>query len=1049
MARIIAILLLTTFSLSAQKIILKKNLKIEDGLNQNTITCAYIASNGIMWFGTQDGVNYYDGYDVYSIKFFLEKNKKIALGLITSIIEDFEGNLLFGTTNGFVKFIPQQNKFEYFLKDTENSQIINCAKDSNYIWCLTNKTLIKIDKQYNYSTYELPLTVNQNLYGYKQKDLLINENQIYISTNQGLIIFNTESRTFYVIKGDVENLSNNDINTIFIDESSNIWLGTAYGLNKINKANIVSKFFYKDNLKDTLASLPNTITKILFLKDLKIVGTRAGLKILEEDRIVDPQDKDLQIKSPITSIVKKDNFLVIATIGEGVFIYKLVDNFFKNFYNFPQNYNSTIFGLYVNDKHIYAGNNNLFIINKKINKIDTIISLSLNYQTLTIIKITKIDNKLWLLTNKFIFILDTLNYTISSFFDYYKIKPLETTLNFNTYDAHKIDNTVWIATENGLFKFDYKKIEKYYLPQKLHIIKILPLNNKTILLATDNGVYKLNTTKNSIEFLEILPELNNYAVFDILTLKDSILVFTTSMGFVIYNLKTNNLKHYNQENLYITNDFFYNVIADNHQNIWLSSNYGLLKFNLADEKYHLFTTDEGLISMEFDLCAAYKYKDTAYFGTVNGITWFSLNQNLVPKNTAKTFINKIIIDDKEKKEFFLPKQNFKILAKTNSNISLTFFNSEFEKNSFFKIIVKKQNKKSEIVQQSNRFNLFGLEPGVYKIQIYALDAHYRLSPTSANITIEIREPFISRSIFKTILTLVIVLTILIISYIFYQTYQTQQNLITEKNKANQQLKEQNIILEKYARNIKESIEYAKNILSTLIQPAEKLQLIIPESFIIFMPKEIIGGDFYWFTKIKDKIFIAAADCTGHGIPGAFLSIIGINTLQKYISEGHSDPAIILNLMNKEIIQILKKREEKNFLKDGVDISLCVIDLNTQDLAYSGAYLPVYVVRENYIYQLKGDRITVGNDFDYNSFTKNSLKLKKNDVIYMFSDGFPDQIGGPHSKKFKYNRFRILLLEISNLPSAKQKEILIENFKLWKGNNEQTDDVLVIGLKPFV
>ena len=229
---------------------------------------------------------------------------------------------------------------------------------------------------------------------------------------------------------------------------------------------------------------------------------------------------------------------------------------------------------------------------------------------------------------------------------------------------------------------------------------------------------------------------------------------------------------------------------------------------------------------------------------------------------------------------------------------------------------------------------------------------------------------------------------------------------------------------------------------------QDLKLLIPDNFIFFMPKDIVSGDFYWFIEKNDNIFIAAVDCTGHGIPGAFMSIIGINLLENIVNDGITDPAIFLNIMNKEIINTLKKDMDKSYLKDGMDMTMCIIDKRRKQLKYAGAYNPAYIVRDESIIQLKGDRKSIGNNFDLDPFTPFSMKIREDDMIYVFTDGYTDQFGEKSRKKFKFKRFRLLLLSIHKLPMKIQHEKLKESFMDWKGKTEQIDDILVIGFKPF-
>ena len=233
---------------------------------------------------------------------------------------------------------------------------------------------------------------------------------------------------------------------------------------------------------------------------------------------------------------------------------------------------------------------------------------------------------------------------------------------------------------------------------------------------------------------------------------------------------------------------------------------------------------------------------------------------------------------------------------------------------------------------------------------------------------------------------------------------------------------------------------------------------------MFNPKDIVSGDFYWLYAKDNKILFAAVDCTGHGVPGAFMSIVGYNLLDKIVGEeGILEPAEILNRLNKGVEDTFKKETEKNTIKDGMDITLCAFDKNTKVLEYAGAYNPLYIVSKNKLnvvgeaikpdcvendlnlFEIKADRFPIGS-FSENKqvYTNHQFKLNHGDTIYLFSDGFADQFGGPHGKKFRYKQFKQLLLAIYDKPMEEQHAILQQTFNQWKGNMEQIDDVIVIG-----
>ncbi len=300
------------------------------------------------------------------------------------------------------------------------------------------------------------------------------------------------------------------------------------------------------------------------------------------------------------------------------------------------------------------------------------------------------------------------------------------------------------------------------------------------------------------------------------------------------------------------------------------------------------------------------------------------------------------------------------------------------------------------------------------------------------------------------LAYLVILVIIIYLLIRYQTSSLvkARKLLSEKERAFEEIARQREELEIKNRNITDSLIYASYMQQALLPPVDYFKGILPDSFIFLKPKDIVSGDFYWITQKENTIFIVGADCTGHGVPGALMSMIGVELLNKIIlDQDIRRPADILQVLGKGIERTFHiKDNNRAILKDGMDIGLCSIDQEKSELQYSGAFFPLYVIRDNKLTEIKGDRFSVGLSGDLN-FTNNSMKIKQGDVIYLFSDGFADQFGGPNDKKFMYRRFRHLLLTIHDFPMEEQKTIVNESIDTWRKNNEQVDDILVIGIKP--
>jgi serine phosphatase RsbU (regulator of sigma subunit) len=284
---------------------------------------------------------------------------------------------------------------------------------------------------------------------------------------------------------------------------------------------------------------------------------------------------------------------------------------------------------------------------------------------------------------------------------------------------------------------------------------------------------------------------------------------------------------------------------------------------------------------------------------------------------------------------------------------------------------------------------------------------------------------------------------------FWVLLRTRKHL-TEIKGAYDEIDIQRSELQLRNKDLTDSLNYARRIQAALLPAEHHIRKIFNDYFIYYRPKHIVSGDFYWFSERDDKYFIAAADCTGHGVPGALMSMIGLELIQKIINEMRVDDSDQLLLtMNKELESAFFKEESgKALIRDGIEMSICIIDKTTKEMEFSGAFLPVYIVREDKLIELKGDKKNVVQSFAMVSFNRSTFRLREGDILYLFSDGYADQFGGPENKKFMYRRLRHLLLTISKYPLLDQERILDETITSWMDGHDQIDDMMILGVKPF-
>ncbi len=328
-----------------------------------------------------------------------------------------------------------------------------------------------------------------------------------------------------------------------------------------------------------------------------------------------------------------------------------------------------------------------------------------------------------------------------------------------------------------------------------------------------------------------------------------------------------------------------------------------------------------------------------------------------------------------------------------------------------------------------------------------------------------------------------------------------------------ELEEKNFQLAAHHRDLTDSVNYAKRIQMAIMPPRYVVNKLLEESFILYLPKDVVSGDFYFVHRIKDEVVFAVVDCTGHGVPGALMSVVGFNCLDQAVSKlNMTVPCEILSFLDEGVNDTLRQTADESGVKDGMDLAMCTFNAKKKELQYSGAYNPLYVIKkvesfvskkerkidvehpreikkqlvkaskekagvevsvvtknennhwiggveevinhpamslgDHHLFEIKADKLPIGVNLDgvVDIYTNHTVPVEKGDAIYLFTDGYADQFGGPMEKKFKYHRLKELLLSIQDKTMIEQKRILVRTFSKWKGDEDQIDDVLVMGLR---
>jgi serine phosphatase RsbU (regulator of sigma subunit) len=252
-----------------------------------------------------------------------------------------------------------------------------------------------------------------------------------------------------------------------------------------------------------------------------------------------------------------------------------------------------------------------------------------------------------------------------------------------------------------------------------------------------------------------------------------------------------------------------------------------------------------------------------------------------------------------------------------------------------------------------------------------------------------------------------------------------------------------------SKDILDSIRYAYRIQTAIAPPMYIVERLLPKQFILYLPKDVVSGDFYYVSEFHDKVLFAAVDCTGHGVPGALMSVIGFNALVQAVRDPEIDtPAKVLSFLDKSVNDILRQTHDESGVKDSMDLAVCSVDYKTNEFMYAGAFNPLYYVHKGELFEIKADKLPIGVNIDgvVDVFTDHKIPLVPGDAVYIFSDGYADQFGGPLNKKFKYNQLKDVILSVQDKTMPEQRDILEKTIRDWQGEEEQVDDILVMGVQ---
>lgn len=1064
---------LTLYSQSYHFLYLKA--KKENGLAENDIYDLLQDKRGSIWMATHKGISVFDGVN------FTQFNKENGLpsNVINCLYEDVRGDIWIGTNRGLAVY-NGVNFTTYTKKNGLTTNFIKsiCEDGFGRLWIGTYKgglcLLDNVNKELN--TF-IPFKIDFK----RGTSLTINkiietpDAKIYIGTDMGLAeIFNGSVKTFTYQNG----LIGNYIYDLHEDVNGDIWVATSSGLSLFSNGTF--KNFTKSN------GFP--FNEIFTLEEDKTdniwVGTRNGvlkLNINTYNYEIFNSDKGLSEDIVETILEDKHDNIWVGTRGGGV--NKITGISFSNFGKNEGLINEKINGVIQDKKKNfwfatrgglikYDKNGDISFFNKQNGLPGDYIA--------TVFEDSK--GNIWASTLKGIVQLKNDELVAS----YGRSKGVITPANCFYEDS---DGFIWAGTSLGLMKIDKGKITSYSMLEGLNNPSI------TSICQDKSGKFWIGTKGgginwfNGIEFGYLTEEdgliPSNYINCIIKGPRGAIYIGTNA-GITKFDENKNSYYTFNSKNSKLISDKIKMMIFDEDNQLWVASDQSLdrISFNppqvtrqtgehISEIKH--FGESDGVEGGDINRNAVCEdLEGNLWFGTNKGAFKHDRGADHTSDIAPQTYFTGLDLNNKKidwrakkygveswsgmPKKLVLPYDSstvtFHFVGINHDNSDGTMYNSFLKRN---------EELYSEQEYSIARISTFKkLPPGEYLFTVYACNKDEVCSDkTPSTFSFKISPPF-WQELWFIIVTIIIVIAAIVL-FIQYRErkLRAERELLEEKVKErtlevvdknkeleiiNLEIANKNEVIQQKNADLNSSIRYALTIQKASFPSKLELKETIPDSFIYHLPRDIVSGDFYWYRKVGSKFVITCADCTGHGVPGALTSMIGIALLNEIVGGNKiTDPGEILKLLDQGILKAFENSESET--NDGMDISLITIDFESNTLEYAGAYRPLVMVRDGELKEYKATKMSIGfKDITHKTFDKTTLQIEEGDCFYMYSDGYPDQFGGEKNKKFKSKVMKEMLLKYNTLPMADQMSNIDKRLASWKGDAEQVDDILIMGVK---
>lgn len=1043
-------------------------LKIIKNKNSVQVNTIFQDKTGFIWIGTDQGLVKYNGieFTVYTIK------NNLASDHISAIAQDSTGNLWIGHDNGnitilsndeFSTFVPEEgtskSEISSFLVTNTNTTWFSTKGEGVYYWGGKNRKRV-----YNINTDDGLL--DNYVYSITPGE----KSNIYISTDKGISIYDT---TFNKVVGSItmaDGLPDNIVKDIHFTSKSMLWIAMEDG--GICCYNIeTKKFKYLENWM--FGSINNFVN--ISSNEFWVSTKRNGIIKIILDANGKPWYKTYEKKQGLLSnktqtifIDKEHNFWL--GLKEGLMLKK------NNRVEFLDNEDD------LNLKNVYS------LTFDKLGNMWVASQDGLNRVTFS--EMGKLTVKKVLENPKFSFLsylsvyCDSKGYIWAGTYGYgvYRIDPSDLSFKvFSTKDGLANNNVISITGKNDFILFSTLgggvsslNIESLEFTKTYSIENGLSSNyiyssfidsKDKLWFGTDGGGVSCLSDGNVRKCQDDKDTLFSQVFYSI-TEDDKGKIWLASSDKGIYIFDGSNFKIINELSGLRTNAIK-SVSKTRNGNIVLISNEGIDLYNPKDESFESWGEEDRVAYLNPSL--------NAITTSPNGLIWIGTQEGIVVMNPLNdsSSLHEPDLQITSKLLYTKTIQKDKVKFKHNENyFSFQYIGLWFKAPG--KLLYRYKLEGADMdwspATRTLQANYSNLSYGNYKfvVQVSHSSGKWIGSP-NATYSFTIKPPFYFTWWFIT--SLIILIAIGVYSFIKYRiaklerdkdileeevlkrTHEIQmqkeeiESQRDEIEAQHQYVSKQRDQIAMQNRDIKASIEYASRIQQAMLPSIDLIDENFKEHFIFFNPKDIVSGDFYYINKLEQKLIIAAADCTGHGVPGAIMSMLGLTLLNDVVNDlDNLSAGSILNELRIRLKNSLKQKRFDGESRDGMDISLCIYEPSHRTINYSGANNALFIVRNGQLIIYEADKMPIGVFIREENFSDKKIELEKNDMIYLFSDGYQDQLGGPRNTKFLIKNFKNLLIEISDKPADIQKQILTSQMDYWKDGYSQTDDMLVIGIR---